>query len=246
MVKDDGPPDLPPAAGAPAMNPESWYREPGVCGSCIAWRPGEPRGGETVAAGTCRLRAELSRVPATLTKCDLYKPRGEYVYRPAVAAPARRRRSGAARVLRRTDSGTLVPAARPVQGRPSRVPEHPAVPRDVDLGTSDRVAVAALLREVMQADGSPSGREMLPRFAGGTLRVMSVAGEERSVPIERFFSCIERFRTALDALEDRITRHDALGRSRDDLRRQLRAMQGSLTTFNVLYARRGDYFSGKQ
>ena len=231
------------------MDPESWYGTPGVCGSCIAWRPGEARDGETVAAGTCRLRAELSRVPATLTKCDLYKPRGEFVYQPTPSTGStRRRRSGAARVLRRTDSGTLVPA-RPAPSRskehPPRPASRPPVPREVDLGTSDPAHVAALLRDVVNEDWPDPAREMLPRFAGGTLRVVSRAGEERSIPIERFFSLLERFRGSLDVLEQEISKREALGSSRDDFRKQLRAMQGSLTTFNVLYARRGDYFSGK-
>ena len=37
-------------------------------------------------------RPELQRVPATLTKCGIYKPRGQFVYLPGSSSPGTRRR----------------------------------------------------------------------------------------------------------------------------------------------------------
>ena len=84
------------------LDPQRWFGEPDVCGSCIAWRSGEPEPEDEVATGVCRLRPELPRVPATLRRCDLYKPRGQFVYQPTVEPGGRRKRRADARVLRRS------------------------------------------------------------------------------------------------------------------------------------------------
>src|SRR5690242_13665647 len=96
------------------MNPAAWYQEPNICGSCIAWRPEEPRPGEDVAAGECKLRPELGRVPATLKKCNIYKPRGQFRYDPSSSsAPSRRKTAKTLKVLRRSAEGELVSARPP-------------------------------------------------------------------------------------------------------------------------------------
>jgi hypothetical protein len=77
------------------MDPARWRAEPGVCGSCIAWRTEDPRPGDEVAPGACKLRPELGRVPATMRKCDLYRARAELrgaeAVRPLPSSPKRRR-----------------------------------------------------------------------------------------------------------------------------------------------------------
>ncbi|MCK6544563.1 hypothetical protein L6R52_01710 [Myxococcota bacterium] len=95
------------------MNPSAWSGEPDVCGSCIAWKPDDPRPGEDVAAGSCKLRPELGRVPASLRKCNIYKPRGQFRYDPNRVSPTRRRKTGAVKVLRRSAEGELVQAKAP-------------------------------------------------------------------------------------------------------------------------------------
>jgi hypothetical protein len=67
------------------------------------------------------------------------------------------------------------------------------------------------------------------------------------VPAERFFAWLDRLRASLDQLEEAVVeRADGIGESADELRGQVLRMQGSLTTFNLLFADREDYFSGKE
>ena len=236
------------------MDPESWYREPGVCGSCIAWKPGDPRPGEEVAAGSCRLRPELSRVPATLRKCDLYKGRGQFVYQPgSTPSPGRRKRAAPPRVLKRTDDGKLVETKAPPAPRAPREPdaprtpvERPVAPREVDVGTDSLDTLRSVFVQLLRHDFRDAGREMLGRFEGG--RVETRVGDRvtKSIEVERFFGMLERFRVTLDELEDAIVRQDALLPMVPELIGQLRRIQGSFTTFNLLYGDRSDYFSGKE
>ncbi|MEO1338545.1 MAG: hypothetical protein AAFV29_23080, partial [Myxococcota bacterium] len=120
------------------LKPESWHQEPGVCGSCIAWRPTPTQSGDEVAIGACRLRPELGRVPADLKLCDLYKPRGQFVYAPTPEKKTtRRRRTAAARVLRRSSDGEMVEDTVRSPPPPEVPPTRPAPPRTIEAGTDD-------------------------------------------------------------------------------------------------------------
>ena len=240
-VSEDGNGDRDP------MRPDTWYGEAGVCGSCIAWRPEDPRVGETVASGSCRLRKELPRVPATLRKCSLYKPRGQFVYRPTPAAPEPKRRKAApVTVLRRDESGEMVTASPPpvVRGEPR---ERPPVPREVDVGTDERSVLVAAVRSAVLQDVPDTGRELHGRFEGGKTRVYATDGRmTKEVTNERFFQLLERMRASLEQLEDQLVSKDALLDLYPEAHKQLLAVQGSFTTFNILYDSRDDYFSGKE
>ena len=230
------------------MSPDSWRREPGVCGSCIAWRPEDPRPGEAVASGSCRLRKELPRVPATLKKCSLYKPRGEFVYRPAVVKEPKRRKAAPVTVMRRDESGELVssaPAPTVAYAGPPR--ERPPVPREVDVGTDDRAVLRGAVRAAVLQDLVESGRGLHGRFEAGKTRVVTADGKlAKEVTNERLFRLLERMRTALEQLEDALVSKDALLDMYPEAHKQLLAVQGSFTTFNFLYERRDDYFTGKE
>lgn len=179
------------------MNPAAWVREPNVCGSCIAWRPEPPRPGEDVAAGACKLRPELGRVPATLKKCNIYKPRGQFVYLPdRSSGGARRRRAAAPRVLRRSADGELVATRPPPRAQPAPGPRfedldrdeviepvdpadegstgpRPArpvevVPRTLDLGGDESgPAVHQALVELLRREHGRSTREIHSKFRTG-------------------------------------------------------------------------------
>ncbi len=231
------------------MDPESWFDVPNVCGSCIAWKSDDPRPGEEVAAGSCRLRAELPRVPATLRKCDLYKPRGQFTYQPTASSGSRRRkRVATAKVLKRSEEGQLVKVQAPAAPRsvgPKMPVERPAAPRNVDVGTDDVAELKRVLRHLLQNELSTSDREMAGRFEGGKTEVTDGTKVTKRVDNERFFAMLETMRSALDELEDAVARTDALLEHVPEFSAQLRRVQGSFTTFNILYANRNDYFSGK-
>lgn len=230
------------------MQAGTWHSAPGVCGSCIAWRPDAPRPGETVASGTCRLRPELPRVPATLKLCSLYKPRGGFVYQPGKSAPAKKR-SAPAKVVRRNAEGEMVRETRYEnrsvelgEPRDRTPPPRPPAPKEVDVGTDNPLYVRQLLVEVFREELSDGRRELMPRYKGGAAEIVAV-GEKYTMPMEQFFSYLDRFRSALDELEDAICRQDPLG-DVSELRGQIARIQGTMSTFNILFADKLDHFSG--
>jgi hypothetical protein len=261
------------------MNPAAWYREPNICGSCIAWRPDDPRPGEDVASGACKLRPELGRVPATLKKCSIYKPRGLFTYQPG-STPTKRKRVGPARVLRRSAEGQLVPSRPPPrttplvdyddldreevieeplepeedaggeerpegQPRPSRPTD--LAPKELDLGPEESAAaVHQALVELIRREHGKVSREIHSKFRTGGKATAEAEGARVEVTAERFFSFIDRYRSSLEACEQAIVSTPGLAEEKEELVGLLRRMQGSFTTFNILFADREDYFSGKE
>lgn len=264
------------------MNPAAWSSEPDVCGSCIAWKPLDPRPGEEVAQGECKLRSELKRVAASLKKCTIYKPRGTFRYDPNRAPPgSTRKRASTLRVLRRSADGEMVAAKAPprtaapeilrrekdveiewerdavipglddvaVGGDRGPRPEAPVrvVPKAVDLGGGeDHSAVRATIVDLIRKEHGKTTREIHSKFRGGLVVAKNATNLQVQMPAERFFSMIDRYRASLDAMEQKIEKIAALADEKEDLVGQLRRMQGSFTTFNVMFQGRDDYFSGKE
>jgi hypothetical protein len=244
------------------MIPESWHREPDVCGSCIAWRPEDPRPGDDVATGACRLRPELGRVPASLKLCNLYKPRGQFVYTPKKEAEPKRRKTAPPKVLRRSDAGELQVAeprrARaqpemedaPLPATPYAPPPPPkerppeetyAPPREIDLGQDANLpAVRATFRDLIREELGVSRREMAKRYKGGVVKVAKKEGPYFQHPVESLFSILDRLKASLDELERAVQKTPDLASEVHNVRK----IRGSFTTFNVLWADREDYFTG--
>lgn len=64
--------------------------------------------------------------------------------------------------------------------------------------------------------------------------------------IEWFFSALDRLASSLDALERELDRHGPkLGDGKPELDEALARIRGSLTTFNVLFQHKEDYFRSK-
>ncbi len=263
------------------MDPAAWSGVPDICGSCIAWKPVDPRPGDEVAKGECKLRPELKLVAASLKKCTIYKPRGTFRYDPNRAPPgSTRKRASTLRVLRRGADGEMVAAKAPPRSAAPEIlrrekdievewerdevipglddvavggdrgprPEAPVrtAPKAVDLGGGeDSSAVRATIVDLLRKEHGKSPREIHSKFRGGFV----VAKTERrtvQMPAERFFSMVDRYRASLDAMEKKIEAIAELSGEKEDLVGQLRRMQGSFTTFNVMFQDRDDYFSGKE
>lgn len=225
------------------MAPEAWYGEPNVCGSCIAWRPEEAQEGDEVATGVCRLRPELGRVPASLKLCTLYKARGQFVYTPKRdAGGTRRKRASAVRVLKRTESGEMVKAPAAAVRREPPPEEVYVPPREIDLGDDASLpAVRATFRDLIREELGVTRREMAKKYKGGTVKVAVAEGPYHEVPVDVLFALVDRFKSSLDALESKLRLHDELKSEVANVKRA----RGTFTTFNVLWADREDYFTGK-
>ncbi len=228
------------------MAPEAWYAEPEVCGSCIAWRPGEAKPGDEVATGSCRLRPELGRVPASLKLCNLYKPRGQFVYLPKKEKEPRRRRAAAPKVLRRSEAGEMVETAPPPVAyvRKEAPPEETYVPpKDIDLGDDASLpAVRATFRDLIREELGNSRREMQRKFKGGSVKVAIRTGPYLEHAPDLLFAVLDRLKSSLDTLEEKLEHHPQLNGEVEQVKR----IRGSFTTFNVIWADREDYFTGKE
>ena len=227
------------------MAPEAWYGEPEVCGSCIAWRPADPKPEDEVATGSCRLRPELGRVPASLKLCNLYKPRGQFVYLPKKDKEPRRKRASAPKVLRRSDEGELVEAPPPAvyQRREAPPEEVVAVPRDIDLGDDANLpAIKATFRDLLREELGNSRREMQKKYKGGVVKVAIRTGPYLEHSCDLLFSILDRLKSSLDQLEAKLEKTAELKEDAEQVKR----IRGSFTTFNVIWADREDYFTGKE
>lgn len=106
-------------------------------------------------------------------------------------------------------------------------------------------AIRALLREEM---GTEEVR-MMDRWRGGTmtLRPRDPSQKAREIPLDSFFHKIVMVRDRLRVLEQRLNAHGGLSDAEKvELQQYVTRVYGSLTTFNVLFADRDDWFEGQK
>lgn len=241
-----------PAVDAPddPLDSEEWYGVLGVCGSCIAWKPGSTEASDTRAIGVCKLRPEMGRVPADLPKCPKYMQRGGYTYDPARAGASTRKRAKTLAVVRKGEDGRMhtreVREVREVR-EPRPPPPRPPVPKDIDLGelTSLPVIEQALV-ELIRSEHATPRREMLARWKGGRIEAHDATSKVSERRIEWFFAALDRFASSLDQLESQIEKQGAkLGDTKPELEDAIARIRGTMTTFNVLFQHKEDQFKSK-
>ena len=106
----------------------------------------------------------------------------------------------------------------------------------------------SVLREVIADELGVSDPELGNRWQGGELVLKPGASDTqpKTVPIESFFHKIVMVRDKLRVLEAKLNAHSGLSdEEKVQLQSYVTACYGSLTTFNVLFARRDDGFSTK-
>ncbi len=91
--------------------------------------------------------------------------------------------------------------------------------------------------------------EMGEKWEGGTLDM--IPGKEglqsKQIPIETFFHKIVMMRDRLRVLEQSINKNKSLSeQDKVDLQQYITRCYGSMTTFNVLFAEKEDYFRGEK
>lgn len=106
-----------------------------------------------------------------------------------------------------------------------------------------------VLREVLSDELGlgAADAELGKRWEGGelVLRPGKEGTAEKRVPLESFFHKIVMMRDKLRVLEQRINAHDKLSDAEKvQLQAYITGCYGTLTTFNVLFARREDGFTG--
>ena len=105
------------------------------------------------------------------------------------------------------------------------------------------------LREVLREELGPREIKMLDRWKGGRL-IMRPAREgqkEKEIPLDDFFHKIVMVRDRLRVLEQKLNSHSGLSSAdKVELHQYITRIYGSLTTFNILFADREDWFVGQK
>jgi hypothetical protein len=84
---------------------------------------------------------------------------------------------------------------------------------------------------------------LLERFRGGTVHVSGSDGT-RELPIEALWARLLLVRRALERLEAATSSSRLESETRQKTEKDIAGMAGSMTTFNLLFARRDDGFKG--
>lgn len=200
----------------------------GRCGTCsffIVLREKEDMSEE----GECMLKCWPPPLKDTAT-CTHHKPRG------ASFAKALERKvvAGTPRRLREDHHDDDVPA---------RAPLPKEIDLDMDLDEFRRV-----LRDVLREELGVGETPLAERWRGGQLVIKP--GKEgtanKEIPVEAFFHKIVMLRDKLRVLEQKV--NGAKGLADDEkvqIQQYITACYGSLTTFNVLFRDREDWFVGQ-
>jgi hypothetical protein len=128
-----------------------------------------------------------------------------------------------------------------------RPPDAPMRQRAIaDMSADDLVQA---LRDIVEAAGGFAPTSISARWEGGTivLKPGKPGLQEKEIPIETFFRKIVMIRDRLRVLEqhvnanEKLTDTDKLG-----LQQYITRCYGSLTTFNMLFESREDWFVGEK
>ncbi len=203
------------------------------CGSCARFvRVIETidENGEVKRKGECLLMVWPPPLYEHNT-CSQYVKRGTFTGKPA-PRPARTR-SSAPRA-----------AARP--GEP-REPFHFELPEELlDMNADE---FREVLREVIRDELGVADVELGGRWQGGEviLKPGKEGTQEKRIPIESLFSKIVMIRDRLRVLEQKINGNGKLSaEEKVQMQQYVTGCYGSLTTFNVLFAEKGDHFVGQK
>ncbi|AGP38055.1 hypothetical protein [Sorangium cellulosum] len=188
--------------------------------------------------GECALEVYPPPVKATAT-CARYRAKGAPPPPPPPRAAGQPRGSG----------GRSRPtAAPPPERRAGAAPQpfRPPLPREIDIDM-DIDEFRRVLREVLSEELGVGRAEMGGRWEGGeiVLRPGKEGTAEKRIPLDVFFHKIVMLRDKLRVLEQKINAHEGLSDAEKvQLQAYITGCYGTLTTFNVLFARREDGFAG--
>jgi hypothetical protein len=218
----------------------------GRCGSCAAFT--RQREDERLGrVGDCALQIYPPPVRQTST-CSRYRPKGAAAPPPPprAAGEPRKGRSSALEPRRRDTNVALPRSSEAVQG--ARVADGGGLdlPREIDIDM-DIDEFRQVLREVLSEELGLGSSEMGARWQGGeiVLKPGKPGTAEKRIPLDTFFHKIVMVRDKLRLLEAKLNAHDGLqAADKIQLQAYITACYGTLTTFNVLFADREDWFVG--
>jgi len=105
----------------------------------------------------------------------------------------------------------------------------------------------ALIRKIVREETEPIKTPMGERWNGGKLiiRPGKPGVQDKEIPLEQFFKKIVMLRDRLRVLEQQINSHDKLDDAdKVQMQQYITRCYGTLTTFNMLFREKEDYFVG--
>jgi hypothetical protein len=202
--------------------------------------------------GECALEVYPPPVKAVST-CARYRPKGAPAPPPPprAAGEPRRNRAPAREAVARSPQSPQPQISLPIAGidpggRNQPLPPNPSLPKEIDIDM-DINEFRRVLREVLSEELGLSRVEMGGRWQGGELILKpgKPGTQEKKVPLDAFFHKIVMIRDRLRVLEQKINASDQMSDAdKVQLQSYITACYGSLTTFNVLFAKREDGFTG--
>jgi hypothetical protein len=212
-----GPPPL------PVFGPEEK-----VCGNCKLWAAHsvDHRGW----VGVCRLQAERGLFPPSAPLCNKFLPRGVAV--KSAEETSRRERS--------------VRGVAPVVRRRERDPNEVVDLEGLELNMT-RAELMELIREAVGEGGETP--PLANKWEGGTLKLVpgkaDVQGKD--IPIDTFLHKIVMVRDRLRVMEQKLNAHPKLtDAEKVEMQSYITRIYGSLTSFNLLFRDKDDFFVGSK
>lgn len=131
----------------------------------------------------------------------------------------------------------------PVDSERIHVIEHVAPADEIEFGPIER----ALIKVLRTWSDIPETVLLGDKWKGGTLVLKSkdVSIKPKEVPIEVFFNKIIMVRDRLRVMEQRINSSNLSEEEKINLQQYITKIYGSLTTFNVLFKFKENYFVGE-
>ncbi len=116
------------------------------------------------------------------------------------------------------------------------------------LDPVDYQQIKMALRDCLEEEGIVGETHLGQKWTGGAV-LMQPANPDlkpKEVPVEVFFKKIVMVRDRLRVLEAKINGNSSLSESdKVDIQQYITRCYGSLTTFNVLFKDKADYFTGE-
>jgi hypothetical protein len=137
-------------------------------------------------------------------------------------------------------------AARKTPPTPSPTLMGSAVPAS---GPVSAEALKSALRDLLREELGFGETRMMERWKGGRMILKPARDDqkEKEIPLDDFFHKIVMLRDRLRVLEQKINAHAAMSAAEKvELQQYITRIYGSLTTFNVLFADREDWFVGQK
>ncbi len=212
-----------------------------ACGNCLMWRP-NTQDSQGRWVGPCRLQPGRGDLPPTAAVCERFLARGSKI--PTAPPPEVTRHRSKTIVGPTVRRGGNVVATGSVVTSISRQPKP-----DVEIGDIFAMTRNELIEIIREALGEGDSPALANKWEGGSV-VLKPANPElqpREIPLDSLFHKVVMIRDRLRVLEAKVNGHTKMtDAEKVELQSYITKCYGSLTTFNVLFRDKDDFFVGEK